>query len=30
MVWIATFVALIAAFRHFADRRAPRDDSFPG
>jgi hypothetical protein len=30
MVWIATFVALIAAFRYFADRRAPREDSFPG
>jgi len=34
MVWIATLVALIAAFRHFADRRQDRlnvgKNSFPG
>jgi hypothetical protein len=29
MVWIATLVALIAAFRHFADRRERRGNSFP-
>ena len=29
MVWIATFVALIAAFRNFADRPAAPEDSFP-
>jgi hypothetical protein len=27
MVWVATFVALIAAIRHFADDDEPRDDS---
>ena len=30
MVWIATLVALIAAFRHFADRRDANRNSFPG
>jgi hypothetical protein len=30
MVWIATLVTLIAAFRYFVDRRKDRDDSFPG
>jgi hypothetical protein len=30
MVWIATLVALIAAFRYFADRTEAREDSFPG
>jgi len=30
MVWIATLVALIAAFRYFADRTPSREDSFPG
>ncbi|HEY3792651.1 MAG TPA: hypothetical protein VGM09_12525 [Bradyrhizobium sp.] len=29
MVWIATLVALIAAFKYFADRPEPREDSFP-
>jgi hypothetical protein len=29
MVWIATFVALIAAFRNFADRPGTPEDSFP-
>ena len=30
MVWIATLVALIAAFRHFADRSDANRNSFPG
>jgi hypothetical protein len=30
MVWIATLVALIAAFRHFADRGDASRNSFPG
>jgi hypothetical protein len=30
MVWIATLVALIAAFKYFADRAGSRDESFPG
>ena len=30
MVWIATLVALIAAFRQFADRRDTGKNSFPG
>jgi hypothetical protein len=30
MVWIATLVALIAAFRHFADRSDANENSFPG
>ncbi len=30
MVWIATLVALIAAFRHFADRSDANGNSFPG
>jgi hypothetical protein len=30
MVWIATLVALIAAFRHFADRSDASRNSFPG
>jgi hypothetical protein len=30
MVWIATLVTLIAAFRYFVDRRKDRDDSFAG
>ena len=29
MVWIATLVVLIAAFRHFADRRKANGNSFP-
>jgi hypothetical protein len=29
MVWIATLVALIAAFRYFADRRSAGGNSFP-
>jgi hypothetical protein len=29
MVWIATFVALIAAFRNFADRPGTPENSFP-
>ena len=29
MVWIATFVALIAAFRNFVDRSGTPEDSFP-
>jgi hypothetical protein len=28
MVWIATFVVLIAAIRHFADDDKPRGHSF--
>jgi len=30
MVWIATLVVLIAAFRHFADRSDANENSFPG
>jgi hypothetical protein len=30
MVWIATLVALIAAFRHFSDRSDANRNSFPG